>query len=96
MRISFELEATWDHLGAVLGPSWALLGPLGPFLGPLGAVLGPLGALLEPPWGHLGHFKEIKVSTQKHQKTLIRIAFLGPRGFQDGPKLGQVGVKLRS
>ena len=47
-----DLEASWDHLGPVLGR--------------LGAVLGRLGAVLGPSWGHLGpildHLRDLKRS----------------------------------
>ena len=57
----------WDHLGAILGPSWAILGHLGAILGPswaifgpswdivgnLGATLGHLGPILGKSWAHL-------------------------------------------
>ena len=50
--------ATWGHLGAILGPSWAILGPsrghLRAILGRLEAYRGHLGAILGPSWGHLG------------------------------------------
>ena len=43
-------EATWNRLGAVLGPSCArLAAPQGPSWGRLGAPLDPPG----PSWGHL-------------------------------------------
>ena len=51
MRISYELEATWDRLGAVLGLSWARPGPL---LGPLGRPLGASWSLLGLSWDLLG------------------------------------------
>ena len=55
-------EASWNHLGALLGPFWELLESswrsLGALLGAFGALLGlswgplggPLGALFGPSW----------------------------------------------
>ena len=65
VRLRCVLEASWGHLGAVLGPSWAILGlswsVLGPswgrlvvVLGHLGVILGCLGGVLGPSWDHLG------------------------------------------
>ena len=100
MRYIIGLEATWavleppcGSLEAVWGLSWA---PFGSPWASLGVLWGLLGAVLRPCMGHLGHLKYAKLNSRKHSKTLIRIAFLGPRESQDGPKLGQVGVKLRS
>ena len=84
----------WGRLGVLLGPSWALLGPS---WGPLGTLLEPSWALLGRFWGHLGadmpvawQFAPVSAHVQNHQKTIVNIAFLGPRVSQDGPKLGQV------
>ena len=91
MRFATGLDATWavlapswSRLGAVLRPSWAPFGPPWAFLG---VVLGPLEALLGPSWNHLRHLKQIKENTEKHQQTLIRIAFSSPGESQDGPKM---------
>ena len=46
-----HLRATWAHLGAILGLSWAILGDVGPILARPGAILGGFGAscgLLKP------------------------------------------------
>ena len=88
-----RLGPSWRHLGAVLGPSWA---PVGPPWASLGVLLGPLEALLGPSWNHLRHLKQIKENTEKHQKTSIRIAFLGPRESQEKPKMSQSWIKLGS
>ena len=68
MRSNSELEATWDRLGAILGPPWAALGlswaSLGRVLEPLGALSGALealsealGAVLGPSCGSLRRLK---------------------------------------
>ena len=44
-----HLRATWVHLGAILGLSWAILGDVGPILARPGAILGGLGATLGLP-----------------------------------------------
>ena len=100
MRFATGLDATWavlapswSRLGAVLRPSWAPFGPPWAFLG---VVLGPLEALLGPSWNHLRHLKQIKENTEKHQKTLIRIAFWGSMESQEKPKMSPSRVKLGS
>ena len=50
-----DLEASWDHLGPVLGRLGAVLGRLGAVLGPLWAVLGPSWGRLGASWGRLDH-----------------------------------------
>ena len=87
---------SWGRLGALLGPLGALLGSLGAVLRPLGAVLGFLGALLEPSWGHLGRLKAQSGEVSKTYKHIVFLMFWAFQGLQDGPKLGQVWVKLRS
>ena len=44
------LALSWDHLGAIFGPSRAILGPSWLILGPLRATLGPFG-----PFGERTH-----------------------------------------
>ena len=92
-RFGAVLELSWGRPGAVLGRSWAPAGlPWAP--------LGPLEALLGSSWDHLGHLKYIQANTQKHQNTLIRIAFLGPGESQEeskmSPSWGQVGFQRTS
>ena len=109
MRIDSELKATWDSLGAILGPpeaalglSWASLGcllePLGALSGALEALSGALGAVLGRSCGSLRRFKTQSVEMTKTFKHLRKInVFLGsasPRCGQDGAKMGQVGFKL--
>ena len=77
MRITSELEATWDRLGAILGPpgaalglSWASLGrllePLGALSGALEALSGALGAVLGPS---CGFFRRLKTQIGEMSKT---------------------------
>ena len=50
------LEASWDPLGSLFGPSW---GSHGPSWGPLGPSWGPLGLLLGRLGGLLGRFRAL-------------------------------------
>ena len=80
------MGTSWGFLGAILGT-------LGALLGPSWSHLGSFGALLGPSWGrHDGCVAVFtgKCAYAKTLKTIINIAFLGPRVSQDGPKLGQV------
>ena len=56
-----HFERSWDHLEAILGPSWPILAPSWPILGPSWPILEPpwliLEAswpILEASWSHLG------------------------------------------
>ena len=54
LTTSSYLEASWVHLGRILGPSWAILRHFG---GHLGAILGHVGFILGwqgPSWRHPG------------------------------------------
>jgi hypothetical protein len=55
--ILFGVPGLWlhdEHLGVILGSSWAVLGPSWAVLGPSWAVLGPSWAVLGPSWAVLG------------------------------------------
>ena len=74
------MEASWERLGAVLGPSWGHLGRSWAVLGRSWAVLGlPRGS-----WRGFGsHRGAVSANRKNHRKTIgfsTILAFRGPSG----------------
>ena len=100
-----QLEPTWSHLGAHLGPTWAKLGQLGPTCANLGPTWGQLGTNLEPTWGALGptwgnmgptwhqlgaHLEPIRANLDQLGPTRSQLRPAGTNMSRRGPTWGQL------
>ena len=95
-----DLEPSWSHLGAVLGPSWGRLGPfwglLGALLEPFGGHLGPSEAILSDFGRVVGQKKEIAKNIKNNRKINVfgspGLPKMGPDGPQDRPSWPSVAI----
>ena len=73
-----HFERSWDHLEAILGPSWPILAPSWP-------ILGPSWPILEPPWLILEASWPILEASWSHLGPSWRHlgAILGPKPLQE-------------
>ena len=73
------LASSWDHLGAIFGPSWDVSGRSWLILGPLRVTLGPLGPSRREDRRRHSRFSKIRTSLTRehHSEVVLRLQF-GP------------------
>ena len=87
------LASSWDHLGAIFGPSWAILGPSWLILGPLRATLGLLGPSRRADRRRHSQFSKICISlTREHHFGGRPESVLGPSWGRLRAVLGRLGT----
>ena len=76
-KSGLSLRPSWDHLGAILGPSWAISG-----------ILGPSWAISGPSRGHSGSIlRHFRLTTSEDGRCIADFAKFAPR-LHETPILG--------